>query len=550
MPTVLRWSCDGPAIVLHLSTTLANIGPFLVPIIPRRLFLGALGSSIGPFITCLLTCRACLVSTVGICIGRLFCTVRELTCLLHQYFSSLERLRLAQDGHDSPSSTSRPSLLSPNFNLGSNSRRSSTLSLLSNGLPTTLRLREHKLRRRKHIPQTIVVNQSTEDWFASLPPAVRRRLFSPEECHQYTRTRGDIVILDAADETLRRRSWHPAKLLSEDSFASDDQTVVSPEEYKQDPEEAFDFQVEMGDYKVDDFRWLEDETELDLKLYDYHEAIVERSRRTSSIAEVRKPSRRKPSLSSISVRLGRSSTSSSRFPPESPQTPGLPIQSSTPTSPKWPMQHVRSHASLSSIDPRPAHYQDPNARLKLRLYLASPQKFDEAIEFGFPAVKQKVPQTPVRPLTSPAGRLDTNRTFFHDDTPELSGDEGDEADEPDHMYDPRTPEDPFFQMHRSTPKPSVDISASSRPFYSRRQPEAYARGSTTDREMTLHMTLTRPDLRSPEARPVEPVNINKIPLVRPELHLDGDPASIWDTLPAEESKVKRFLRKLKLKREG
>lgn len=150
-------------------------------------------------------------------------------------------------------------------------------------------------------------------------------------------------------------------------------------------------------------------------------------------------------------------------------------------------------------------------------------------------------------MTSPARAEDNNRTFFHDDTPELSGDEDDELDEPDHMYDPRTPDDSFFHMHRPTPKPSVDGSNGMRPFNPRRVPEAYGRGSPSDREMTLHMTLTRPDLRDPEAKPSEPANINRIPLDRPELHLDGDPTSIWDTLPAEESKVRRILRKLRLK---
>ncbi|CAK7233315.1 hypothetical protein SCUCBS95973_008553 [Sporothrix curviconia] len=51
-----------------------------------------------------------------------------------------------------------------------------------------------------------------------------------------------------------------------------------------------------------------------------------------------------------------------------------------------PKQHA-AHDSISTIDPGAAHYQDPEARMKLRVYLASPQKFDEAIEFGFPSTE-------------------------------------------------------------------------------------------------------------------------------------------------------------------
>jgi len=189
--------------------------------------------------------------------------------------------------------------------------------------------------------------------------------------------------------------------------------------------------------------------------------------------------------------------------------------------------------------------------LKLRLYLASPQKFDEAVEFGFPSVKGKNQRLPARPMTSPHPAQDTNRTFFHDDTPELSGDEGDDAEEPDTLYDPRTPDDPVFHMHRPVHKNSMETNGSLRPFSLRRKTESYARGNTKDREMTLHMTLTRPDLRAPEEIPPLPspthFKINQIPLERPQLNLDGNPLSIWDTLPTEESKVKRFFRKFKLK---
>jgi hypothetical protein len=188
--------------------------------------------------------------------------------------------------------------------------------------------------------------------------------------------------------------------------------------------------------------------------------------------------------------------------------------------------------------------------MKLRLYLASPQKFDEAIEFGFPSVQNQTQRQLTRPMTSPQPRPETNRTFFHDDTPELSGgDDDDEPEEPDTLFDPRTPDSLVFQINRSSRKGSVDGFAKARPFSVRRQTEAYARGLPSSREMTLHMTLTRPDLRSPEELQQQPgpPKVNKLPLEKAELPLEASPLSIWESLPPEESKVKRFLRRLKLK---
>lgn len=501
-----------------------------------------------------------VVVTVEICLDRLRCRSLKLTCVLHQYFSSLERLRLAQDATGTSSRSpppSRRSILPPNH-LGTNSQCSSTRPdiFLHPGthLEPRLFLNRTLLRKRRY-RSTLHINSSSAAWFASLSPAAQRKLFSKEECKLYGQS-NPSVILDAADETLRRRSWYPTLLLSDERRISDDPTIVDSEDFDPEGEDKVDSAIDMGDYSLDGFRWLDNETNIDLKLDDYHEAIAQTARRTASFSDVRVPAKRKTSLSSLSMRRGRSSTSSSR--PQlaaptldPPATPALPTTKAINRSPSFSLRHIRSQASLASIDPRATHYQDPAARLKLRLYLASPQKFDEAVEFGFPSVKGDNQRVLARPMTSPQPFHDTNRTFFHDDTPELSGDEGDDADEPDTLYDPRTPEDPVFQMHRPAQKNSMDGNGSLRPFSLRRKTESYARGHAIDREMTLHMTLTRPDLRAPDDIPPVPpltnTKINQIPLERPQLNLDGNPLSIWDTLPTEESKVKRFFRKFKLK---
>ncbi|KIW22975.1 uncharacterized protein PV07_11215 [Cladophialophora immunda] len=467
--------------------------------------------------------------------------------VIRKYFSSLERLRLAEDGRNLSRPPSQLSI-HPTNNAGFTTQPSDTFSFLTHGITQTGHFfNGTRLRRRRCSAADIT--PTTVAWFASLPPAVQRKLFSREECSFYSQER-DAIILDSADETLRRRSWHPTHFAAFDRRTSDDDaTIVDCEELKE--ESRVDSAIDMGDYSIDGFRWLEDEGDLDLKLDDYHQAIAETNRRTVSVsAPVRRRSRRAPSLSSLSIRRGRSSTSSSRPPIEAPPTPAVPFIPPHTRASSFSLKHLRSQASISSIDPRATHYQDPAARMKLRLYLASPQKFDEAIEFGFPSVEEREQWNHIRPMTSPQPRPEFNRTFFHDDTPSLSGDDGDDADEPDTMFDPRTPEEAVFQMHRPSHKSSIDGSKGLRPFSIRRQPETYARGVTADREMTLHMTLTRPDLRSPEEQISQPDHQKKVNRPTPEridVPVDGNAVTIWDTLPAEESKMKRFLRKLRLK---
>jgi hypothetical protein len=308
--------------------------------------------------------------------------------------------------------------------------------------------------------------------------------------------------------------------------------------------------IDMGDYSLGGFRWLEDKGDLDLKLNYYHQASAETARRTASVPEpiVRHPSRCKTSLLSLSIRRGRSSTSSSRHQIEPSRHAVLRSKPRQIRSSSLAPKHICSRASVSSIDPHANHYEDPAARMKLRLYLASPQKFDDAIE-GSPSVEERKRRGSIRPMTIPKPRPEASRTFFLDDTPSLSGDDGDDADEPDTIFDPRTPEEAVFQMHNPDQKGIGDSNNRLRPFSARRQPETYARWVATDGEMTLRITLTRPDLRSPEEKQLNHTkNINAIPLKRPELTVEGKPpVLIWDTLPTEESRVMRFLQRLKLK---
>lgn len=178
-------------------------------------------------------------------------------------------------------------------------------------------------------------------------------------------------------------------------------------------------------------------------------------------------------------------------------------------------RHERTHSSSLSgrrsshtptapvFDPEATHYQDPEARKKLRMYLASPQKFDEAIEFGFPSTAGNDTVTPhyqLPPITSHARKFsrdmhtflrDGKLSFLEDDGSENQGLESDQDSVAD-IESPTTPSSTghSFRLHsRQVSQPKFSMDSAALP------PMTNIMGSV-NREMTLRMTLTRPDLRA------------------------------------------------------
>jgi hypothetical protein len=178
--------------------------------------------------------------------------------------------------------------------------------------------------------------------------------------------------------------------------------------------------------------------------------------------------------------------------------------------------HQRAHSSSLSgrrsshtpippvFDPEATHYRDPEARKKLRTYLASPQKFDEAIEFGFPSTAGNNSATPhyqLPPIASHSRKFsrdmhtflrDGKLSFFEDLSSDNQGLESDQDSVPD-MESPTTPSSTghSFHMHSrqtSRSKFSADDPSGLSPMHSG--------AGHFNREMTLRMTLTRPDLRA------------------------------------------------------
>ena len=197
------------------------------------------------------------------------------------------------------------------------------------------------------------------------------------------------------------------------------------------------------------------------------------------------------------------------------------------------------------VDTPATHYQDPEARLKLRVYLASPQKFDEALEFGFPSLQGPTRSSSRRPSLSihpPASTAVNLQTFYDDDNASLFKDQDEgEMTSPLDPNSPNTPPNAIFRTgkHVTGSKPAPNDFA--RPCIWHTASEPYVHAQAGDREMTLRMTLTRPDLRADESMIYG--KGAQDPLALGELPPAADLAGIWDKSPKEHNVVKKLWRR-------
>lgn len=130
--------------------------------------------------------------------------------------------------------------------------------------------------------------------------------------------------------------------------------------------------------------------------------------------------------------------------------------------------------------------------MKLRKCLASPKNFDETIEFGFPSRDGVQPHDTkhVKKLErNPQATNETDklRSFLEDDRSSSCSDDVSLAD----MDSPKTP-----QLFEKTTMVRPTGLSTERPACTKE--EDAIRQSSLSREMTLRMTLTRPDLRQSE----------------------------------------------------
>ncbi|KAH8885159.1 hypothetical protein GQ53DRAFT_660338 [Thozetella sp. PMI_491] len=418
-----------------------------------------------------------------------------------KYFSTLERLRFAQESNGVDG-------ISQHYNdiSAQNAKRRKARQHRSSSENLGGRLRRRSLRDA-HLP--------SPDRYpvTELPEKIKRSHFSREDQVFLARQLRASVILDAADEAIYKIGRRASKHLAPDVELLS--PIVSSRRNSMESEKRA--APEPGpDSFYDSFRWLDDEEDLDLRLFldDYHANLREE---VPSPTKERRPSFRRH-LSISKIPFGRSSVSSSRPATKDAASPSPVSPSQSPVvNSSGSFNHGRrksralslitpkhgAHDSLSAFDPAAAHYQDPEARLKLRVYLASPQKFDEAIEFGFPSM-DALSASPVITKDSRAAlhkrqsrqKLSDDpsmRTFLADDD-----DDDDKAslnsDQPS-LADPESPKTPQYFENKPSARP---MRVSSENHASKPSDGGYAQVPASSREMTLRMTLTRPDLRANE----------------------------------------------------
>lgn len=357
--------------------------------------------------------------------------------------------------------------------------------------------------------------------------------------------RCEEVILDSTDATLYKLGRQnnrsvPSLRPSSSSSASTNSSLYF--EAEQDPTNSA---IDMDDAMLEKLRWMDSHDHLDLTLDDYHSHIIEAAG-AKSFSSDRRPSFHKNFSFSPMPLNGASPSASRKIPSTRTATPTSLISLEKPhnhNASQASTTFLPIHQNRTSLESTAApHYQDPDTRLKLRVYLASASKFDEALELGFPALPAAEATT--RPSLSDRRYVTTPanpETFFDDENTSVfdaldcpSDDEADASSLPE--IDPITPSSAVFQSMPRLPtlqctsnESSADLKSDLKPKLRYLSPEPPST-PTSRREMTLRMTLTRPDLR---ARGLDGAEESD-PLALAELPPARNGRTIWDTAPREK----------------
>ncbi|KAL9945523.1 hypothetical protein D7B24_009010 [Verticillium nonalfalfae] len=422
-----------------------------------------------------------------------------------KYFSSLERLRFAQLP---PTNTSQPSFAVVSAPTRHTDTETSTSFTTTDLDSVTLSSLKKRRRRASRIVSEQAASRLTRrssrrpSFYATLPDKIKRQHLTSEEQIVVARLRRHNIKLTSPNDTVRRSGRRASNVAIPESLYSP--TLVPPRPQTMETHESRPWMPEAvqkgSDSFYDSFRWLEEDDELDLRLHldDYHANLRQE---LPPPTKSRRPSFRRH-LSITKVPFGRSSISSGR--------PGT-THATTPTSPAYPPSssplanptvHVRRKSRALSLispkqspkdattgsDPAAAHYQDPEARQKLKLYLASPLKFDEAVQYGFPSTEGAVKEMKTSEDDVIVPKMQEKpRTFLADDKSSIYSDEMSAAE----TDSPKTPH--AFEKPAVRPlRVPIDSEGPDKPV------DEGSVGAPSSREMTLRMTLTRPDLRANE----------------------------------------------------
>lgn len=419
--------------------------------------------------------------------------------------------------------------------------------------PTLARRNSSYFKRKTPSPTSDTFSPSDAQWFLRLPDKVQRKHFTREERHALSGQRDSIDLDASEDRSCRVYSQGRERNRSVPTLRTSSYSSLSTLS-------TFDLELPAGSaFDMDDSMiWFDDDNDLDLssklQLDDYHEFMTK-----AAESEV-KSSKRRPSFrKALSLNQLPFGTNTPPVPPLPKITYPAQVTLSPPSQPVH--KHVQSrpflaHAqtSNSAIEASAKYYQDPEARLKLRVYLASPQNFDEAIEFGFPSLEDTEERFLSRPSLSRARKTAPCKTFLHDDSPSLFDalDDDDEAESTTSLPErdaPYTPVYSVFNHGAMLLSPSVGPSSGSS---STLFPKSTVRHHTSEtsaqplggsREMTLRMTLTRPELRADEKALDAKTTVDD-PLALEHLPPTKNEADIWDQTPKERGTLKKIWRRV------
>lgn len=462
-----------------------------------------------------------------------------------KYFSSLERLQIHQQQQQQQSLIEEP--------LSGRSSRASSLTTFRPSLSLGCRHRRYKSEKT-----VLFADLSDADihFFYSLPEKIRKQHFSPEEQIRFQAHGSQSALIDdQASERARQRfaDFHfdfPAAPDQEPARGRSRRRSTSPASLTSPSRPVLCLPIR----KEKDSGGRSRQLNLDMlstPVFTTKEAP-------------RRNVRRAMSLTSTPTRLPSASLA------DGPLSPVFNIgarpihqraHSSSLSGPR------SSHAVTSpTFDPEATHYQDPEARKKLRMYLASPQKFDEAIEFGFPSMADgdvPVPHYQLPRIGNHSRKFSRDMqtflrggklSFFDDRGNENQGLDSD-SDSVADMESPTTPSSARHSFHlhsrqlsrRGLSMDSTAISPSG---------NGHGQGQM-NREMTLRMTLTRPDLRAEEDQLYgwqssgSPRSMRDDPLALEDLILTddmtGSKGPFYIKPKSRDSLVTRFLKRASLK---
>ncbi|KAF2146622.1 uncharacterized protein K452DRAFT_294175 [Aplosporella prunicola CBS 121167] len=365
-----------------------------------------------------------------------------------KYFSPAERLEIVERSAASLSDVNRrprtaqspaSSTRDPRSRAGSRGRR--------------------RLRKKDAAHPDLGISRAEAEWFLSLPDKIIKTCLSREEAHLLA-LRCEALLIDSDGVSSR----------------FDDSNNLGP---IRTPAGKRSTSIQ-GDSVIDSPQLADEQTATE----------VSESAPKIDREHVKQPSSRR--TLSLPDSFSRVSTSSAP-----PLPTAIPPSSQESKRPRANTNIAFPRHDIEGAESETKYYQDPEARMKLRLYLASPQKFDEVVEYGFPSTShvERAPEPSPSEVYIRQASRDVH-TFLRGDNMSFL-DKSDNEERPDDESSigdadtPITPMDSEEMFHDATAQAPL-------PDSNRRIRNMYAQALSGSREMTLRMTLTRPDLRADE----------------------------------------------------